>query len=144
MRHVDTTSVSKGFWRGGPLGQKAWAIWLQSYPWHGKKTLNKFSVPLGQCCDAQAHLLIRALPLLLGLQEPRRDKVTVRVSHKLPQKRTVDSCGPPCPGRRQRLQEAHVMVSDHSLNMPQKGVSTGSCSYRIIKHLASLEGSANG
>lgn len=41
------------------------------------------------------------------------------------------------------LQEVHALVSDHSLyHVAQRGLSTGSRSCRIIKHLASLEGSA--
>lgn len=67
----------------------------------------------------------------------------VRTSHNRPQKHTIDICGLLCPSRRQGLQEVHTLVSDHSLHhVAKRGLSTGSPSCRLIKHLASPEGSA--
>lgn len=73
-----------------------------------------------------------------GLLEPRRDKGTASMSHEHPQKHNVDICGSLCPGRRWGTPKVHVMVSDHSLLYgAQRGRSTGSRGYRIMKHLAS-------
>lgn len=65
-------------------------------------------------------------------------------SENLPHKHIIDIYGPLCPGRRWGASRgSHYGFRSQPLQRGTKGLSTGNCGDRIIKHLASLEGSAN-